>query len=427
MPVKNLILFSIIIISSFGRIYSQSGCTDSLALNYDINASVNDGSCIYPKKNIELKLKGILPDELTETSGLILMQGDLWTINDSRHHPEIYQIDTITGSIIRKVYISNSTNIDWEAITADDKYLYIGDFGNNSTGLRDDLKIYKIDYSFISRKFTDTVEAEIISFKYEDQVLTGNEIPQRNSGRFDCEAFIAYGDSLHLFTKDWQNYQTRHYILPAAPGKHNAIFKSEFNVNGLITDAAISTSGILALCGYSSNLRRAFIWLFSDFKSKDFFSGNKRYSEAGSVINFFNRSKDAGQLEAICFTGPAHGFTSSEIINEKIAGLRIYSAPRFNQFDVNHYISRPEPLKIFTEKTPDSIKIRWNSSDAEKIKEAFLQRSQNNKVFTDIGKIENPGEDGFYSDNSSDKNYFYRIKIIKKEGGIIYLFPEEPQ
>src|SRR5690606_39534873 len=76
-------------------------------------------------------------------------------------------------------------------------------------------------------------------------------------------------------------------------------------------------SSDLALCGYSSNLRRAFIWLFSDFKSKDFFSGNKRYSDAGAVINFFNRSKDAGQLEAICFTGPAQGFTSSEIIKDR--------------------------------------------------------------------------------------------------------------
>ena len=56
--------------------------------------------------------------------------------------PAIYYI-SYTGEIIKKRNIINSKNKDWEDITKDNKFLYIGDFGNNLNN-RKDLKIYKV-------------------------------------------------------------------------------------------------------------------------------------------------------------------------------------------------------------------------------------------------------------------------------------------
>ncbi len=84
-----------------------------------------------------------LPDKVDETSGLIYLNGYVWTFNDSGGEPEIYKIDNESGKIIQTVRITNGENFDWEDITRDESFIYIGDFGNN-WGTRKDLKIYKI-------------------------------------------------------------------------------------------------------------------------------------------------------------------------------------------------------------------------------------------------------------------------------------------
>ena len=101
--------------------------------------------CISLQAQIEnITEKYNLPNSISETSGLLFYNGKLITHNDSGDAANLYELDTIRGNITRTITISNATNSDWEDITQDDTHIYIGDFGNNSNGNRQDLKIYKI-------------------------------------------------------------------------------------------------------------------------------------------------------------------------------------------------------------------------------------------------------------------------------------------
>jgi len=90
-----------------------------------------------------------LVNTLDETSGLILWNKRLWTHNDSEDL-NIYALDTINGNILQSVQLTGTVNKDWEEISHDKDYIYIGDFGNNSGGNRTDLKILKISKNSIS-------------------------------------------------------------------------------------------------------------------------------------------------------------------------------------------------------------------------------------------------------------------------------------
>ncbi len=251
-----------------------------------------------------------LSPELAETSGLVFFDGQLWTINDGGNPAELFQVDTLTGTILRKVTIGNSVNIDWESITQSDRSLYIGDFGNNF-GNRKDLRIAVLSKSDFNNPLTDTVWAEFISFNYSDQ---NDFAPALNKNNFDCEAFFYHNDSLHLFSKNWSDLYTRHYILPAVQGTYQAIFSEQFYADGLITDAAINNDGTVVLLGYKNTggrFYRCFAWLLTEYEGYRFFTGTKRRIELGSALHI-------GQAEGIILKNNNNGWISSESIRLKL-------------------------------------------------------------------------------------------------------------
>mgnify|MGYP007089475796 FL=1 len=137
--------------------------------------------------------KFVLPSEVEETSGLIFLNGKIITHNDSGDDPNLYEIDTISGTILRIINITNATHIDWEDISQDNTYIYIADIGNNN-GDRDNLIIYKILKSdFIS---STSVTAEQITFSYEDQT---DFTSQPNNSNFDAEAIAVYEENIFIF------------------------------------------------------------------------------------------------------------------------------------------------------------------------------------------------------------------------------------
>ncbi len=87
-----------------------------------------------------IRLIDSLCPQLDENSGLILLNDNFLTLNDSGGDPKIYVIDTVSGCINRTVVVANVVNHDWEALTMDTDYIYIGDFGNNS-GTRTNLQM----------------------------------------------------------------------------------------------------------------------------------------------------------------------------------------------------------------------------------------------------------------------------------------------
>ncbi len=134
------------------------------------------------------KEKFELPIEVKETSGLLFLDGNIITHNDSGDAPNLYEIDSLSGAILRTVTISNATNIDWEDLAENDTYIFIADIGNNY-GNRSDLKIFKILKSDF--KNNTAVSAEIISYSYEDQTDFSS---QPNSSNFDAEGIVVYGN-----------------------------------------------------------------------------------------------------------------------------------------------------------------------------------------------------------------------------------------
>jgi hypothetical protein len=193
-----------------------------------------------------LKKQFDLPDDLAETSGIIIYDSLLWTINDGGDEAAIYAVDLVEGNIVRTVYLAQKENKDWEDIAQDDNFIYIGDFGNN-TGDRDDLVIYKIAKSILTHEVEQVVHPIEIFFRYEDQT---DFSMGENETSFDCEAFIVEGDSLILFSKDWVNNHTTIYRIPKFQGTFVAKNSGRFNSNGLVTGAD-RTSGEIVICGYN--------------------------------------------------------------------------------------------------------------------------------------------------------------------------------
>lgn len=209
-----------------------------------------------------------LPNPVFETSGLIFLNDKLITHNDSGNEPALFELDTVSGEITRKVIIRNATNVDWEDICYDDTYIYIGDFGNNS-GSRTDLKIYRISITNYFDAANDTVSADTIHFNYGDQ---SDFTPGSNQTNFDAEALISLGDSLYIFTKNWLDFKTNIYSLSKLPGTYSLVRVDSLNPQGLITGACTNKiSGSVRLSGYT--LSSAFVVELSLFSDARFSSG----------------------------------------------------------------------------------------------------------------------------------------------------------
>ena len=286
-------------------IYGQFGCTDSQATNFNASASINDGSCLYNPTNYSLNLVANLSDTLSENSGLVWADGKLYTFNDSGSGTKVYEV-MANGVIIRTIHIANATNVDWEAMTSDSTYFYLGDFGNNN-GNRTDLCIYRLLKSEMINNTIDTVIAEKMNFKWDDQL---DFTSAYNANDFDCEAFYATEDSLFLFSKNWVDLQTKCYGLPNYwTDTLNAAFLSQFNVDGLLTDACRDTAtNRTYLLGYKNNgnnFYTSFIWCLWDHTSNFIFSGNKRRIEIGNVLT-------VSQTEGITLSDNGTGYVSAE-------------------------------------------------------------------------------------------------------------------
>lgn len=210
-----------------------------------------------------------ISDTISESSGIIIIDQRLITHNDSGGEAALFELDSLTGHILRKVVIANATNVDWEDICADDEHIYIGDFGNNS-GDRTDLMIYRISILDYLTTSNDTVYADTIQFHYSDQV---DFSPSPQATNFDAEALLSYNDSLYIFTKNWLNNRSNVYSIPTTPGIHQANKVDNLDPQGLVTGAVYEPiSDKIMLVGYSQIF--PFVVEIDQFGNGPFSSGN---------------------------------------------------------------------------------------------------------------------------------------------------------
>ena len=355
-----------------------NGCTDPLATNYNSSATVNDGSCLYNPVSVSPTASYILDNKLQETSGLIKWDNRIWTHNDSGSDTNIYKLDTLNGNILQNYPLSGVKNTDWEEISQDADFVYIGDFGNNANGNRKDLKILKIDKNSI---LTNSPTIETINFSYSNQSnfsATGS-----NNTDFDCEAFIVSDDSIYLFTKQWSSEKTSVYSLPKKPGSHIAKLKSTFNVQGLITGATyLESKKLLVFCGYSK-LLQPFIYLLYDFPGTDFFSGNKRKADVSLP---FHQVEGIATIDGLKYYISNEKFTQQPInVSQKLHILNLnnflgnYLSNLFNSTEIQSF----ENDLLFPNPAGDLISVK---SDKINFPADYLIVNQSNQIVS-AGKL----------------------------------------
>ncbi|MDD3875586.1 MAG: T9SS type A sorting domain-containing protein [Bacteroidales bacterium] len=297
-----------------------SGCTDPLATNFNALATQNDGSCVYGIVTLSPVSDLDLPQIMEETSGLILWNNWFWTFNDDSDS-NLYAFDTLTINQFHTYPLSGTGNIDWEEISHDNDYIYIGDFGNNTNGNRTDLKILRIEKNSL---LLQAPVIDTISFTYSTQ--TDFTPTGMNNTDFDCEAFIISSDSIYLFTKQWISNKTDLFVLPKTPGNHLAMYKATLDVQGMITGAVFKEAErLIALSGYTNYLQ-PFVYLLYDYNNTDFSSGNKRKI-------YLNLSMH--QVEGITTRDGLTFF----ITNEKYVHTSNTILQKFHTLDLSAYLS----------------------------------------------------------------------------------------
>jgi len=314
-------IVEVLLLCSVSSCQSQDleGCTDPLANNYDPLAEINDGSCTYDPVSISPQQTYTLNDQLERTSGLILWDGNLWTHND---HADtvLYGLDISTADIERTYALTGVKNADWEDISQDEDYIYIGDFGNNN-GNRTDLHVLRIMKNSL---LDENPIIDTIWFSYEDQ--TDFSLQEAYQTDFDCEAMIVSSDSIYLFTKQWISAQTSVYRVPKTPGIFTAIKKDTYDVQGLITGATyLESERLLVLCGYTT-LLQPFLTLLYGFQGHDFFFGNKRRITISLPFH---------QIEGIATQNGLNYYISNESFSLQPV---TYTPQRLHKFDLSSFL-----------------------------------------------------------------------------------------
>lgn len=271
--------------------------------NHDKSAKKRIYSSLTPKHI------STLPAEIFESSGLLYDNKKLWTINDNGGLSCLYQIDTLNGNIKQQVFIDNYPNIDWEEITADANFIYVGDFGNNY-GNRKNLRILKINKKDITSKKEVHLNAEAINFSYKMQQNCRDD----EYTPYDCEAMIALGNYLYIFSMNRGGKKCMVYKIPKTPGNHETLPIHRFHADGKVTGAAFdSTQNTVLIIGYSGMRTNPFVWRFKNFENDNFLHGNQEYYCVGN--------EKAWQLEAITIAGKNKAYFSCETSGEKVAGI----------------------------------------------------------------------------------------------------------
>ena len=263
--------------------------------------------------------KYVLDNNVKETSGLLVLNNKIITHNDSGDDPKLYELHAGTGVIEREITISNASHIDWEDITMDDEYIYVGDIGNNN-GNRTDLKIYKIDKDDFTSSIS--VAAEIINFSYEDQT-DFTSLP--NANNFDAEALTIFDDSLIIFTKNWQNFQTNVYQISKTPGTHSATRISKGNVQGLITGATVSSENpdLFFLSGYDASLV-PFLIVIPENRAP----GTDIFNNGFTKVSLENDLEEGSQVEGISSYALNKLYISREKFQGNLNGSSIERDPK---------------------------------------------------------------------------------------------------
>lgn len=396
------------------------GCKDPAALNYSDAATIDNNSCKYQKKTYTPPPQKFdsLSGALKETSGLQWAANSLWSFNDGGNSPVLFRIDTVSDAVLQTVVLENATNVDWEDIAFDGTYFYIGDFGNNTNGNRDDLKIYKFPLSAIPVSTDDVVTVpssaiEIIAFSYSDQP-TPLEPAGVNKTKYDCEAMIVDGGKLHLFSKNWNDKTTTHYVISDTAAGSYVAMATEVLANGYLVTAADKVPGAntVVLLGYLNDFPGYhFLTVLSNYSNGSYFNGITRHIDLPSAL-------EMGQAEGLTFRNGQYGYISNEWVQRSVSPFPTFTAKqRLYSFDMAAFagdLVLPLSLLQFRIKPAGGVQeVAWLFS--EPAVQTNVQHSRNGVDYTNLQTYYNSGAGSLRHQPAPGLNY-YRLSWKEKNG-----------
>lgn len=234
-------------------------------------------SCSQTQDNF--KIVSSLPGIIKEASACEISKASplIWTIEDNHNRNVLFGFNE-KGQLIKEITITNVENNDWEDLTSDDEgNIYIGDFGNNDNE-RQNLAIYKINASDLNKN--EAKAESIVQFYYPEQT----EFPPKKKNRiFDVESFFILNNKFYLFTKNRSSkfdgttvlYEVENNATQKLPAKKIGSFVTcgEFN-HCAVTSADISPNKDKVAILSSDK-----VWIFTNWKGNNFFSGNVKKIE----------------------------------------------------------------------------------------------------------------------------------------------------
>ncbi len=400
-----------------------SGCPDPQAVNYNPQATINNGSCTYNPTSYTPPIRvDTLNTILEETSGLQWAAGALWTFNDGGGITAIYKIDTLTKNILQTVTLAGITNIDWEDIAFDGTFFYVGDFGNNLNGGRTNLTIYKFPISLIPDHTVSTSvtipfgSIEKIMFTYSDQpqpAVAGAP----NATKFDCEAMIVDGGQIHLFSKNWIDNNSTHYVINGLnAGTYTATAVETLQTNYLVTgaDKAVGDNVVILLGYQVTGAADHFLHLLSNYSGGLYFNGNKRRIDLPNATVM-------GQAEGITFRNASYGYISNEKFTRTIPPFTITVVQALRSFNTSSFISQfilpleVADFKVINRNETHEISWRFPSN----MPDTRLQYSPEGTNFTVITSGRNTAA-GHYTYAPAALTNYYRLQYINETGSVNY-------
>jgi hypothetical protein len=210
-----------------------------------------------------------LDDAVNETSGLVCIDSNIWTINDSQHRSTLFQVNK-NGLAEDSVFVYDALNEDWEDLASDSLFIYIADVGNNLQ-VRHGFSVHAISrYDFASRD--SSIGSQTISFgQLPDQP---NVFPKAGKRNFDIEAAFVKNGYLYFISKNIKTCGKSYgklYRIPASQGSSDIQLIDSFQFNEPVTSADYdAVSNRLMVTGYLS------LFVFDDFNEGNFSKSSPR-------------------------------------------------------------------------------------------------------------------------------------------------------
>lgn len=249
-----------------------------------------------------------LPAQLSETSGLLCLDHDFISFNDSGGEAVLYRFD-VTGQITSQLQLAVK-NSDWEAISSDGQFLYLGDTGNNA-GKKQLLSIYKVPLNWSG--LTQPYQPERLEIQ-----LPVSDTRQPHQHDFDFEALVYQQHSLWLISKSWASQTPVRYKLDPDLTTQELGQAIPFADPGfLVTDAVFDPDKQQWwLVGYPDP--RKAIWAY--LSGAGFQPQISRYDKNWLLLETKNLPS-TGQVEGLCIDGKKQIWITEEGSKHKPALL----------------------------------------------------------------------------------------------------------